>query len=102
MDIAMVLADASDFDRHVIALARALADRGNRVVLHSHREIAAGGLPVSVGDAEGFVQRIAEAAPEIVHAHHWTGGLAAAGAGVLGIPIVQTFHDFGACPYDGV
>jgi glycosyltransferase involved in cell wall biosynthesis len=35
--------------------------------------------------------------PDVIHAHSWTGGLAAlAGARDLGIPVVQTFHSLGA------
>ncbi|WP_222720607.1 glycosyltransferase [Actinomadura sp. HBU206391] len=34
--------------------------------------------------------------PDIIHAHHWTSGLAAlAGAHGLGIPVVQTYHTLG-------
>jgi glycosyltransferase involved in cell wall biosynthesis len=34
--------------------------------------------------------------PAVVHAHHWTSGLATvAAAGHLDVPVVQTFHDLG-------
>ncbi len=38
-------------------------------------------------------------APDVIHAHYWTSGLAAlAGARDLGIPVVQTFQSLGGRP----
>jgi glycosyltransferase involved in cell wall biosynthesis len=35
--------------------------------------------------------------PDVVHGHHWIGGLAAASAArTAGVPVVQTFHSIGA------
>ncbi|MFC4535706.1 glycosyltransferase [Sphaerisporangium dianthi] len=42
-------------------------------------------------------QRWSKERPDVVHAHSWTGGLAAvAGADGMDIPIVQTFHQLGS------
>jgi D-inositol-3-phosphate glycosyltransferase len=54
-----------------------------------------------------FADRLAghwrHSAPDVVHAHFWTSGLAAlAGTRGLGIPVVQTFHSLGSDgPSDG-
>jgi D-inositol-3-phosphate glycosyltransferase len=50
-----------------------------------------------------FAGRLADqwrhSAPDVVHAHFWTSGLAAlAAARGLGLPVVQTFHSLGSDP----
>jgi glycosyltransferase involved in cell wall biosynthesis len=49
--------------------------------------------------ADQLAARWRRSAPDLVHAHSWTSGLAAlAGARDLGIPVVQTFRSLGADP----
>ncbi|WP_248964561.1 glycosyltransferase [Sphaerisporangium perillae] len=44
-----------------------------------------------------LAQRWGKDRPDVVHAHSWTGGLAAvAGADGLDVPIIQTFHQLGS------
>ncbi|MDX3070992.1 glycosyltransferase [Streptomyces sp. NPDC088354] len=108
---------------HVVRLAVALAERGHRVTVHIRRD--APGLPDVVPLCEGVevhhvaagpacpltdeellphmpefgrhltrVWRIRQ--PDIVHTHFWMTGLASLrAAGLLGIPLVHTFHVLG-------
>jgi D-inositol-3-phosphate glycosyltransferase len=108
---------------HLGALAVALAQRGHSVTVHTRRDDV--GLPDSVPYAPGVTvehvragparlvardqllphvrefaghlsRRWAVRAPDVVHAHSWTSGLATLdGARGLGIPVVQTFHALG-------
>jgi D-inositol-3-phosphate glycosyltransferase len=54
-------------------------------------------LPHIAAFAGRLADRWRPSAPDVVHAHFWTSGLAAlAGTRGLGIPVVQTFHSLGA------
>jgi D-inositol-3-phosphate glycosyltransferase len=53
-------------------------------------------LPHIAAFAGRLADRWEPGAPDVVHAHFWTGGLAAlAGVRGLGIPVVQAFHQLG-------
>jgi D-inositol-3-phosphate glycosyltransferase len=53
-------------------------------------------LPHVAAFAGRLADRWRQSAPDVVHAHFWTGGLAAlAGTRGLGIPVVQSFHALG-------
>lgn len=116
-------ADAGGQNVHVAALAESVAQRGHEVVVYTRRDSAA--LPARVELTAGVVvehldagpptpipkddllpyvpelavrlrHRMAETAPDVVHAHFWMSGLAAVSATRrLGIPVVQTFHALG-------
>jgi len=116
-------ADAGGQNVHVAALARALARRGDQVVVHTRRDDAA--LPGRVKLVPGVVvdhvragppevlpkdellphmdafaadlrEQWAAERPDVVHAHFWMSALAALGAaGPLGIPVAHTFHALG-------
>jgi D-inositol-3-phosphate glycosyltransferase len=54
-------------------------------------------LPHVAAFAGRLADRWRHSAPDVVHAHFWTSGLAAlAGTRGLGIPVVQTFHSLGS------
>ncbi len=117
-------ADAGGQNVHVGSLARALADLGHKVTVHTRRDdpglprwvTAEGGVRVHHVDAgppqavakdnlrpymEAFADGLAETwqkrPPDAVHAHFWMSGLAAlAAARPVGVPVVQTFHALGA------
>jgi glycosyltransferase involved in cell wall biosynthesis len=114
---------AAEQAAHVADLGRALAARGHRVVIYARRDtprlpdqetlaphltaryITAG--PPAPVPADKLPQHLAEMgrylaawwqqdAPDIVHAHHWTSGLAAlVAARERPVPIVQTFGSLG-------
>ncbi|RZU49040.1 glycosyltransferase involved in cell wall biosynthesis [Krasilnikovia cinnamomea] len=114
--------------RHVLELAEALAELGHDVRIHTRRDDPAapdvvrapGGVPVvrvPAGPARvlpvqerlpclgefarwlGRSWRDGDWAPAVVHAHFWTGGLAAVTAARrIGVPVVQSFHELGAGP----
>jgi glycosyltransferase involved in cell wall biosynthesis len=115
--------DAGGQNVHVAALASALGERGDTVVVHTRRdgtelqrrvplapgvevdhvdagppcELPKDELAPYMGDfAEDLRDQWAAQPPDIVHAHFWMSGLAAlAAAHDLGIPVVQTFHALG-------
>ncbi len=121
----------------VMSLAQALAGVGHRVTVYARKD--SDGLPGSAIVAPGvtvehvtagppapldpdklvphlpefgsyLAQRWRRNAPDVIHAHFWTMGLAAlAGARDLGVPVAQTFgslgaaeqrHGLPACPSD--
>jgi D-inositol-3-phosphate glycosyltransferase len=116
--------DAGGQNVHVAALARALARRGCRVVVHTRRDDPS--LPATVALAPGVIVAHVDAGPprpipkdallphmgafaaeldthwsrrrpDVVHAHFWMSGRAAlAAARPRGIPVAQTFHALGA------
>ena len=116
-------ADAGGQNVHVAALARALARRGDEVVVHTRRDHAA--LPRRLELAPGVVvdhvgagppevlpkdellphmdafaadlrEQWAAERPDVVHAHFWMSAVAALGAAApLGIPVAHTFHALG-------
>ncbi|MFI2611067.1 glycosyltransferase [Kitasatospora sp. NPDC018619] len=115
--------DAGGQNVHVAALARALAERGHTVTVHTRRDSAA--LPEHVPLCPGVtVHHVAAGAPEplpkdallphmgafgdqlarywahhrpdVVHAHFWMSGVAALrGARLHGVPVLQTYHALG-------
>ncbi|HEV2769345.1 MAG TPA: glycosyltransferase [Solirubrobacteraceae bacterium] len=115
--------DAGGQNVHVAALARALARRGARVVVHTRRDDPrlearlpmAGGVEVHhihAGPAaalakddllpymDAFAEHLEIAwradRPDVVHSHFWMSGHAALrAAGRLGIPVAHTFHALG-------
>jgi glycosyltransferase involved in cell wall biosynthesis len=117
--------DAGGQNVHVAALALALADRGHTVDVHTRRDdptlpervtlapgvdvvhVPAGparALPKDelAGYMPAFAHRLTaewvdpRRRPDVVHAHFWMSGLAAARVcPPLGIPLVQTFHALG-------
>jgi D-inositol-3-phosphate glycosyltransferase len=114
--------DAGGQNVHVAELASALADRGHQVVVYTRRDakdlapevrlrpgvvvehIDAGPpgsiakddlLPYIPTFAKELEQRLARERPDVIHAHFWMSGLAAAAAAPLGLPVVQTFHALG-------
>jgi D-inositol-3-phosphate glycosyltransferase len=115
--------DAGGQNVHVAALAKALADQGAEVVVHTRRDDASlpdrvafcdgvvvnhidAGPPCSIGKDEllpymgEFADRLESSwiddRPDVVHAHFWMSGLAATEAGArLGIPVALTFHALG-------
>jgi len=108
----------------VTSLGQALAGLGHRVTIYARRDsralpdstIIAPGLtvePLTAGppaplDADKLAAHLPEFGnylaqrwrrnpPDLVHAHHWTAGLAAlAGARGLSVPVAQTFGSLGA------
>jgi D-inositol-3-phosphate glycosyltransferase len=115
--------DAGGQNVHVAALAEAMAQQGNDVVVYTRRDDPA--LNTRVPYASGVIvehvdagppepiekdrllpfmgefarvlsRRFSEDRPDIVHAHFWMSGKASLDAGSpLGIPVVQTFHALG-------
>jgi D-inositol-3-phosphate glycosyltransferase len=116
-------ADAGGQNVHVAALARALARRGDDVVVHTRHDDAAlprrvrlcprvvvdhvsAGPPVALPKDEllphmdAFARDLraqwAAEPPDVVHAHFWMSALAALTAAVpVGIPVAHTFHALG-------
>ncbi|MCU1657118.1 MAG: glycosyltransferase family 1 protein, partial [Pseudonocardiales bacterium] len=117
--------DAGGQNVHVAALASALADRGNDVVVYTRRddphlpervELRAGVVvehldagppaPIPKDDLLPYVPAMAadlrrrlrrSNPPAVVHAHFWMSGLAAlAATQELDVPVVQTFHALGS------
>jgi D-inositol-3-phosphate glycosyltransferase len=115
---------------HVAELSAALAELGHEVRVYTRREdptvaeevTMRGGIRVvyvPAGPAHvvppdlllphmaEFARRLEERwrsgwAPEVVHAHFWTSGLAAVTAArQLGVPVVQSFHELGEITGDG-
>jgi glycosyltransferase involved in cell wall biosynthesis len=114
---------AAEQAEHVAELGRALAAQGHKVVIYGRkdapgmpdRESLAPGLtaryikagppaPVPAGQLQRHVAEIArylssrwrKDMPDVVHAHHWTSGLAAlAATRGLPVPVVQTFGSLG-------
>ncbi|CCH32289.1 glycosyltransferase [Actinosynnema sp. NPDC047251] len=99
---------------HVSALAAAMGDRGHEVVLYTRPDgalkrdlpgsragyrVEHGPEPgaTALGDfAEYLGERLRATRPDVVHAHHWTSGLAAVAAvDGLDVPVVQSFHSLG-------
>ena len=115
--------DAGGQNVHVAALARALAQRGNEVVVYTRRDspmlpdrvrlcpgvtvehVTAGParhiakddlLPHVAALADELADRLADNRPTVVHAHFWMSGLAALQAARrVPLPVVQTFHALG-------
>jgi len=115
--------DAGGQNVHVGELARALAARGHSVVVYTRanrpglprratfcpgvqvEHIIAGPeaeiekdqlLPHMPAFAAQLTRRWERSRPDLVHAHFWMSGLAATqAAGVLDLPVVQTFHALG-------
>jgi len=116
--------DAGGQNVHVAALARALAERGHQVTVHTRRTDP--DLPrtvplcpgvvvdhVGAGPAEAlpkdellphmadFADDLTDLwtrgpAPDVVHAHYWMSGLAALRAGRrTGVPVALTYHALG-------
>jgi D-inositol-3-phosphate glycosyltransferase len=109
---------------HVAELGRALAARGHRVVIYARQESAqtatrmqlGRGLmaqlipagpptPVTADERPRYIRDIGDflaerwrrGAPDVVHAHHWTSGLAAmVAARDVNVPVVQTFGSLAA------
>src|SRR3954451_5627433 len=116
-------ADAGGQNVHVAALARALARRGAKVVVHTRRDdpdlpravelfpgvtvdhVDAGPaavlpkdelLPYMTDFARDLERRWHEDRPDVVHSHFWMSALAALEAAAAhGIPVVHTFHALG-------
>jgi glycosyltransferase involved in cell wall biosynthesis len=115
--------DAGGQNVHVAALATALAERGDEVVVHTRRDEAklprrvtlapgvevdhvdAGPpsevpkdelLPYMAAFADDLREQWSEDRPDVVHSHFWMSAVAALGAAApLGIPVVHTFHALG-------
>jgi glycosyltransferase involved in cell wall biosynthesis len=115
--------DAGGQNVHVGELARALAGRGHSVVVYTRanrpdlprrvsfcpgvqvEHVVAGPeaeiekdqlLPHMAAFAAQLTRRWERSRPDLVHAHFWMSGLAATqAAGVLDLPVVQTFHALG-------
>ena len=122
-DSGTTAADSSNQARGLAALARTLGELGHQVTIYARKD--ARGLPGRVRLAPGvtvehlpagpaarlpadkvlphmaafsgrLVQRWRQSSPDIVHAHFWTGGLAAlAATRDVRVPVVQTFHSLG-------
>ena len=116
-------ADAGGQNVHVGALARELVRQGHSVVVHTRRDdpslprrLAVGGVIIDhvdagpptalpkdellpwMGDFAADLQTVwQKQRPDVVHAHFWMSGLAAAQAArPLGIPVIETFHALGS------
>jgi glycosyltransferase involved in cell wall biosynthesis/phosphoheptose isomerase len=115
--------DAGGQNVHVAALARALAERGADVVVHTRRDdptlprrvrlypgvevdhVDAGPprevskdtlFPYMSAFAEELERQWRIQRPDVVHSHFWMSGFAALRAGrALDIPVVHTFHALG-------
>ncbi|HEY0002439.1 MAG TPA: glycosyltransferase [Actinoplanes sp.] len=111
---------------HVADLSAALAEAGHEVRVYTRRDnpavpevvTTAGGLRVVhvpagpphlvppdqllpyMGEFARLLEKLwrdGDWAPEVVHAHFWTSGLAAVTAArQFGVPVVQSFHELGA------
>ncbi len=116
-------ADSGGQNVHVAALAEQLSAAGHQVTVHTRRDdpaapaytTAAGGYGVALLDAgparaipkddiwphvpamtAALSRRWRADPPDLVHAHFWMSGAAAApAAAARGIPFVQTFHALG-------
>ncbi|GAB1817596.1 glycosyltransferase [Herbidospora sp. RD11066] len=68
--------------------------RVERVPAGPDRELAENELLPYISDfSDGLKQRWNAERPDVIHAHSWTGGLAAiAGSDGLDVPVTQTFH----------
>ncbi|MCC9305906.1 glycosyltransferase [Kitasatospora sp. RB6PN24] len=116
--------DAGGQNVHVAALARALADRGHRVTVHTRRtdpsspehvrfasgvtvhHVAAGPpqpllkdelLPHMPAFGDQLARYWAVRRPDLAHAHFWMSGLGAVrGARRHRLPVLQTYHALGA------
>ncbi|MFE3451794.1 glycosyltransferase [Nonomuraea sp. NPDC059194] len=117
MHIAIVATDQRR--THILSVARELG-REHRVTIYSRRDDAdvkprtrvCHGVTIEAIDAgpardlledevvpylsqvgDHLMRRWRDDRPDVIHAHSWTGGLAAvAGANGLGVPVTQTFH----------
>jgi D-inositol-3-phosphate glycosyltransferase len=115
--------DAGGQNVHVAALAAALAERGDHVMVHTRRDDAALPRRVALGPrldvdhvdagppcelpkdqllpymsdfAEQLRAQWRTEPPDVVHAHFWMSAIAALRAArTLGIPVVHTFHALG-------
>ena len=115
--------DAGGQNVHVAALATALGRRGHDVTVYTRRDARELPRRVPMGDgvvvdhldagppepvpkdqlppfvpamSAALAERFMTEPPEVVHAHFWMSGLAAVpAAGVVGAPVVQTFHALG-------
>lgn len=115
--------DAGGQNVHVAELALALGRRGHDVVVHTRRdrpdlpdrvpldervtvshltagparELPKDDLPPYVPElTAALTAALADAPPDLLHAHFWMSGLAAVdAAATLGAPVVQTFHALG-------
>jgi len=115
--------DAGGQNVHVAELARALAARGDEIVVYTRRddphlarrvplcpgvtvEHLDAGPPTEIAKDEllphiralgrALAARLADDRPDVVHAHFWMSGLAArVAAAPLAVPVVQTFHALG-------
>ncbi|AHH97921.1 glycosyltransferase [Kutzneria albida] len=97
MKVIMVSERGTEQDEQVADLTAALDRRGHRVC--SHRWTPG-------EDLSGFTTELARLLrhqrPEVVHAHHWTTGLAAVlAAEGTRVPVVQTFHGLGVLDRSG-
>ncbi|MFG1944390.1 glycosyltransferase [Nonomuraea sp. NPDC048826] len=119
MNIAIVASGSGNKRHHILSVARELG-RDHHVTIYSRRNSAEGkpktrvapGVTVEhidVGPArdlspnevapylnhvgEYLMKRWRQDRPDVIHAHSWTGGLAAvAGAKDLDVPVAHTFH----------
>jgi len=107
----------------VLSLAAALAGHGQQVTVYGHGDTAVaartapgvtvepvpartpggpseGELLAHIGDVAGHLaERWRRSAPDVVHAHFWTSGMAAlAAVRGLGVPVAATFHSLAAAP----
>lgn len=117
-----VLSDAGADRQYsqIEGLSRALARRGDEVEVHARSsnslqpdrvtlapgvtwlDVVADRQPASAHEdtlsilptfTSGLVRQWSRRPPDVVHAHHWTSGLAAShAASLVGIPLVVTFH----------
>ncbi|MDQ3895167.1 MAG: glycosyltransferase [Actinomycetota bacterium] len=115
--------DSGGQNVHVAALATQLGRRGIEVVVHTRRDhpslprevrlgpwvsvdhVDAGPpepvfrddlLPYMDDFADDLARQWRRNPPDLIHAHHWMSGRAAlAAAGLLGTPVLQTFHMLG-------
>ncbi|MEV4168135.1 glycosyltransferase [Nonomuraea sp. NPDC049709] len=119
MNIAIVASANGNQNHRILSVARELG-REHHVTVYSRRDNAEGkpktrvapGVTlehIDVGPAQELaadalvpylnevgshlMRRWSQDRPDVIHAHSWTGGLAAvAGAEGLGVPVTQTFH----------
>lgn len=108
-DISAIARELSGSHRVTVHTRRDAVDRRQRVKLAPGATIEylsagpADALPENalmphISDFSAqLMQRWSKDRPDVIHAHSWTGGLAAiAGAEGLGVPIVQSFHKLGS------
>ncbi|MEV0344142.1 glycosyltransferase [Nonomuraea sp. NPDC050680] len=119
MNIAIVASATGNKRHHILSVARELG-RDHHVTIYSRRDSAEGKARtrvapgvmmehIEVGPARDLApadvmpylkdvgqylsRRWSQERPDVIHAHSWTGGLAAVtGASGLGVPVTQTFH----------